>query len=280
MNDKIGFMQGRLSPIVGGRIQSFPWKNWQNEIIAAKKISLNLMEWTIDQDRLYENPLMTVGGQKEIRALCKNNGFFIPSLTGDCFMQAPFWKVSDQSAGKRLQKDFLAVLDACSKIGITLVIVPLVDDGRLNNIEQENCLVEFLLEQESKISDLGIKIAFESDFEPTNLRRFISRLSITNFGINYDIGNSSALGLNPIEEFQAIGNRVLNVHVKDRALNGTTVPLGFGDANFPLVFNLLRSSGYTGNYILQTARANDDDHASILTRYQQDIENWMKNSGP
>ena len=279
MTNRIGFMQGRLSPIVGGKIQSFPWGNWQNEIVLAKKINLSLMEWTLDQDRLYENPLMTLDGQKEIRALCKRYDFSIPSLTGDCFMQAPFWKAGEQAERERLQGDFLAVLNACSKVGITLVVVPLVDDGSLDNIEQENYLVDFLLAEESLINNLGIKIIFESDFEPSELFRFISRLSDVNFGINYDVGNSAALGLNPVEEFQAIGSRILNVHVKDRPLNGTTVPLGDGDADFSLIFELLQSHGYVSNFILQTARAEDNRHSSVLSSYQRSVLSWMKNCG-
>ena len=35
---KIGFMQGRLSKIERGRIQSFPFNNWANEFTLAKKI--------------------------------------------------------------------------------------------------------------------------------------------------------------------------------------------------------------------------------------------------
>ena len=45
-----------------------------------------------------------------------------------------------------------------------------------------------------------------------------------------DIGNSASLGLNPLDEFEAFGDRILNVHVKDRVLGGTTVPLGLGNA--------------------------------------------------
>ena len=35
---KIGFMQGRLSKIERGRIQSFPFSNWTDEFTLAKKI--------------------------------------------------------------------------------------------------------------------------------------------------------------------------------------------------------------------------------------------------
>ena len=96
------------------------------------------------------------------------------------------------------------------------------------------------------------------------------------FGINYDIGNSASLGFNPSEEFKFFGDRVLNVHVKDRVRNGTTVPLGHGSADFSTVYSLLKSHGYDGNYILQTARANDDQHLEVLLEYKKFVRNGFK----
>ena len=55
-------MQGRLCERVNGKIQAFPWREWESEFPAAEAINLHLMEWTLDQERLYENPLMTTGG--------------------------------------------------------------------------------------------------------------------------------------------------------------------------------------------------------------------------
>ena len=85
-------MQGRLSPLVNGKIQAFPWDSWQQEFPAAENLGLGLMEWTMDQDRLYQNPLLTPQGQQEIRRLCQAYRLAISSLTGDCFMQAHFGK--------------------------------------------------------------------------------------------------------------------------------------------------------------------------------------------
>lgn len=86
----IGFMQGRLSDQVDGKIQAFPWKHWQDEFRVAKSINMPIMEWTLDQQHLYENPLMTSVGQEKIKSLSLEYGIKIPSLTGDCFMQSPF----------------------------------------------------------------------------------------------------------------------------------------------------------------------------------------------
>lgn len=277
-SSKLGFMQGRLSPLVGGRIQAFPWDTWADEFEAAPRCEIGLMEWTLDQDRLYENPLLTSWGQEQIRALCRRHAMSIPSLTGDCFMQAPFWKVGGAFTAE-LQKDFLAIVEACSQVGIKMVVVPLVDNGRLDTRDQEDVLVDFLLAQVDFFKSRGVRIIFESDFVPAELARFIQRLPADTFGVNYDIGNSAALGYSPLEEFAAYGERIVNVHVKDRVLGGTTVPLGTGNAQFDIVFSALSRQKYSGKFILQTARATDDSHAQTLCRYRDMTLAWMVRAG-
>lgn len=272
--ERIGFMQGRLSPFVDSQIQAFPWTYWQQEFHIAEKNDFRLMEWTLDQEYLYENPLMTVAGQNEIKQLSQQHGLEVISLTGDCFMQAPFWKMQDDES-RGLKRDFIAVAEACADLGISIIVVPIVDNGRCENIEQENTLVDFLESQISFFTEYGLQVVFESDYCATDLTRFIGRLDSSLFGINYDIGNSAALGFNPAGEIQAYGNRILNVHIKDRILNGTTVPLGMGNADFEKVFNTLAQVEYDGNYILQTARSIDENHIDVLCRYRDMTVEWM-----
>jgi len=267
-------MQGRLSPMIDGRIQSFPWNCWQTEFPAAQKYGFHLVEWTLDQYQLYENPLLTPEGREQIRALCQRHKLAIPSLTGDCFMQAPFWK-AERAERESLERDFHAVAEASAAIGISLMVMPLVDAGRLEDLRQQDTLVAFLKGQTDFLLQHGLRVAFECDFAPTDLARFIGRLDSPVFGINYDIGNSAALGYDPIDEIAAYGDRVVNVHIKDRVLGGTTVPLGAGNADFVTVFSALARAGYAGNYILQTARAVDGDHAGVLCRYRDMLVSWL-----
>lgn len=276
--DRVGFMQGRLSPLVNGRIQAFPWQAWKDEFRIAEQGGFRLMEWTLDQDDLYDNPLLTRVGQEEIRALSARHGIDIPSLTGDCFMQAPFWK-SDAEQRMALEDDFRAIVEACSSVGIRLVVLPLVDNGRLAARKQEDALVEFLEGEEAFLAAKGIRVVFESDFAPHELARFIDRLTPEVFGINYDIGNSAALGFDVRAELAAYGARIVNVHVKDRVLGGTTVPLGTGSADFGAVFSGLARIGYRGNVILQTARAADGRHAEALSLYRRMVLAWMQEFG-
>ncbi len=277
MKERIGFMQGRLTDKVDGKIQAFPWNQWREEFSLASQAGFNLMEWTLDQDRLYENPLMTKAGQNEIKNLCHQYHMSIPSLTGDCFMQAPFWKSSGPEK-KKLQQDFNAIVKACSLVGIGMIVVPFVDQGRLENQEQEEEVVDYLKSQKDFLKERRVTIIFESDFNPKHLAQFIGRLDDDVFGINYDIGNSASLGFNPKEEISTYGQYIKNVHVKDRLLGGTTVPLGKGAALFETIFSLLKKINYKGNYILQTARADDGHHVETLCLYRNMTLHWLNDN--
>ena len=95
MRYSYGIMQGRLSPIIGKKIQSFPEKNWKNEFVKANQLGLKSIEWTLDYKNLENNPILTKEGQSKIKELSKTYSIKINSLTGDCFMQKPFWKIKN-----------------------------------------------------------------------------------------------------------------------------------------------------------------------------------------
>jgi len=263
----IGFMQGRLSSIVDGKIQAFPWEEWENEFEHASDLDFSIMEWTLDFNNLNNNPIMNNEGRQKIQMLSKKYNISIPSLTGDCFMQKPFWK-----AGLSDQKNLLAIFDSVIKAahicGIKMILIPLVDNGKIDNSDQEQILIEACLNQQDYLKRHKMCIMFESDYNPKKLSEFIDIFPNYQFGINYDIGNSAALGFNPKDEFTSYGHRIVNIHVKDRILNGTTVPLGEGDADFDLVFKMIKSINYKKNFILQTARSKNGKHKEVLAKYR------------
>jgi L-ribulose-5-phosphate 3-epimerase len=271
----VGFMQGRLSDPIDNRIQSFPWYTWEDEFAVAAELGFELLEWTIDADNLSKNPIMSADGQQKINELKKKFNINIRSLTGDCFMQTPFWKTNSSEKKVFLESEFLKVCQASAKINIELIVVPLVDNGRLENRRQEDDLVGFLVEKSSFFKNLGLKITFESDYEPFAVKRLISQLDPTVFGINYDIGNSASLGFDVCNEFENYGDRILNVHIKDRTYQGSTVPLGEGDAKFEDVFKDLNTVNYQGDFILQTARDANGNHANALITYRAMTQHWI-----
>jgi L-ribulose-5-phosphate 3-epimerase len=273
-------MQGRLSPQVNGKIQAFPTKHWREEFPAAHELGFGCMEWTLDHEGLAENPFMTASGRHEIRELSSKHGLAIPSVTGDCFMQAPFWKEADATRRRGLLEEFDTVARAAALLGVEIIVVPLVDLGRIEDRAQAEILLGEMLTRAPRLQADGVRIAFEIDYPPTDLVRWIADYPPGVFGVNYDTGNSAALGFDPAEEWGIYGHRVLNVHIKDRSLGGTTVPLGEGNCDFASCFRAMAKARYSGNLILQTARAADGHHAGALARYREIVlKAWSAEDG-
>jgi len=55
--------------------------------------------------------------------------------------------------------------------------------------------------------------------------------------------------------------------------------LGAGNANFKAVFAALGQTNYRGNFILQTARASNENHADVLSSYRDMTINWLEQYG-
>ncbi|MCV6576616.1 MAG: sugar phosphate isomerase/epimerase [Cohaesibacter sp.] len=275
----IGFIQGRLVPQVNGMIQAFPWDDWQEEMRLAHHIQMPIMEWTLDQEDLYKNPLMREDRQQTIRTLCQHYNLSIPNLTGDCFMQAPFWKAKEAQEKQKLLQDLDAICLSCHAVGIQKIVIPLVDNGRLDNQAQQECLITELLARKDFFDDHAITILFESDFAPKDLTQFIAHLPSSTFGINYDSGNSAALGFDVEEEWAAYSDRIINLHIKDRLYQGTTVALGTGAANFPALFACMNHYNYNGPIILQTARAENGDHLDAIKTYRDFVKSGLQKAG-
>jgi hexulose-6-phosphate isomerase len=109
-----------------------------------------------------------------------------------------------------------------------------------------------------------------------DFQELLEGIDLDHVQANYDIGNSSSLGFDPKEELEAYGLKILNVHVKDRKLGGTTVPLGTGNANIDYVLQKLKEIGYSGGLTMQAARGeNDIETAKEQIKYVKTILNKL-----
>ena len=120
-----------------------------------------------------------------------------------------------------------------------------------------------------------IFLSMETDLEPEKFKEFIESFFPIKIFVNFDMGNSASLGFNPETEIQTLGNYIINVHIKDRILNGSTVPLGTGAVRFKTVFKKLKEINYSGDFILQTARldlTNSKKYEKFETTIKKNID--------
>ena len=270
IKSNIGFIQGRLVKKVFDRIQAFPLSSWKDEIKIAIDNHFNIMEWTIDYDFFYENPIFK---EEDRNYFLEKKDFQIKSITLDFSMHVPFWKCVG-SMKNEVIKRHLELIENISATNIEILVLPLVDNGSIENKEQEESLIKGLDIISKSLEKYNKKIAFESDYKPKDLKRLINKFDPNIYGINYDTGNSASLGYLVDDEIESYGNHIINVHIKDRLYKGTTVPLGMGSFDFKFFFNKVKQLDYDGNFILQTAR-DDSNHIEALNKNRKYIESFI-----
>ena len=108
---------GRLSEKIGDKYQYFPIDNWQKEIIIAKKLNFDSLEWIISD---YSNPIFNKIYLKDIKKRLKSKSLKINSIYLDFIMNEPLQKISEKNLGWILKK----ITDVQKEIKINRVTLP------------------------------------------------------------------------------------------------------------------------------------------------------------
>lgn len=250
---RIGIMQGRLLPPVDNRIQCFPREHWAKEFELAAQANLDCIEWIYDLYGVDVNPLSTDEGIEQMKSLSRQYNVQVLSVCADYFMDRPLVRASASEMAERLAlMDWL--LGRGHMLGVNRMVLPFVDASRIDTDTEFDSVCATLTRILPTAEKNGIEVHLETSLTPGRFAELLARLPHPMLKANYDSGNSSSLGYRPREEFAAYGTRVGSVHIKDRVLGGSTVPLGTGDADFQALADSLNTIRYAGDFILQVAR--------------------------
>lgn len=254
-------MQGRLSPLVMKRVQTFPVHYWKKEIYTASRIGFPQIEWTVDTPTIGNNPILNSKGVKEISQTCQDFGVKMNSITCDFFMENPFW-LNCLLNTKDVKLIFKKLFAASEQLGEMILVIPIVDKATLPSEDKFYEIIEVL--EEVGLRDFPIRIGFETDMRPEVIAAIIKNLPSEVYGINLDVGNSASLGLSPNHEIETYGDRIINVHLKDRSKSGPSVQFGTGNTDFDSYIRGLLEIEYKGNLILQSVRSPSNSHMTEL----------------
>ena len=258
LGTSLGVMQGRLSPMIFGGYQAFPTDLWQQEFVLAHDRDVDHIEWVVDSPSVPHNPILI--DPERVRRQSDETGTRVVSVCADFLMDDPLdvdipstWAPFDQ------------LLDAMATVGARYLIIPCVDQSSLDDPVSRARLIRALREVEGRLADGSVQVALETDLPPIPFRQLLDELDPTQFGVNYDIGNSASLGFDPAEEFENYGPRVNLLHVKDRQLHGGSVLLGTGSADVAGVLANLRELQFDGPVTMQCFR----DHEGLAVFDEQ-----------
>ncbi len=249
---KVGIVQGRLLPPIGGRIQAFPKENWESEFSLLREAGFDGLEWIFDGE---ENPILQKDGRKKIQKLSRTHRVEIPSVSGDYLMFNPIFGATKTKSIQVLKK----LIVACGALAIPQLNLPLEDQSELKTSADVADAVHSLEQCLPLAEKHGVILATESSLPPENFLAFMKRVNHQNFKINYDLGNSRACGYPTDFALRLLAPYLVGIHIKDRKeLYGPTVSLGTGGTDFATHFKTLQEVGYRGWFIIQGARGEND----------------------
>ncbi len=257
-------MQGRLLPKYKGRYQAHPVGYWEKEFSIASDLKLEAIEFIFDYNDFNYNPLYSKMGINKIIDQINKSGVAVKSVCADYLMEAPLHS-ENQNIVTSSQNVIMNLLKNLALLEIKDFVIPCVDQSTLSGnqdkfdrfIKNINPIIEIATKYE-------INLCLETDLSPELFSQFLNFLPYKYITVNYDTGNSASLGYDPIEEFKYYGNRISDIHIKDRKLNSGSVILGTGDVNFIRFFEALNTITYNSPFIMQVYR--DDEGIEIFKK--------------
>lgn len=264
----VGVMQGRLLPKYQGRYQAHPLGYWQEEFTIAEKLGFSHIEFILDYNDAAKNPLLSVEGRAEINRCISNTGVKVRSICADYFMEAPLHS-ADPLVAQTSMTVMQNLIAGAPEIGVTCMVLPCVDQSAVKTDFEKQNLISALLKLTPHAEKAGVTIALEMDLNPADFKILIAELPAC-ISVNYDTGNSAALGYDIATEFEAYGSRISDIHIKDRALGGGSVPLGSGNTDFQAVIRAIKNIKFDGILVMQAYR--DDEGIEILKAQVETIK--------
>jgi L-ribulose-5-phosphate 3-epimerase len=272
----LGFMQGRLSPMIDGKIQAFPFDTWKDEFYLAKECQLTCVDWIVETERLSNNPFLTSNGLTEIRKCEDETGVKVVSICADYFMENPLIRCSASELNTRLNQ-LSQILDNSQAFGVDYIEIPCVDNSAMQTDQDIEELIGVVRRFTQECDLKNTQLVFETSLNPSKFQYFLKTINHPQIKANYDSGNSASWGFDVNAEFAAYGDQIATVHIKDRILGGTTVPLGEGNVCFEDFFKGLDALSYKGPRILQVARGEDNikvikDSMAFVQSYKSTLQ--------
>ena len=150
------------------------------------------------------------------------------------------------------------------------IVLPFVDESSISSVFREPKVINSLRRVIDFFEKVEIECSLELDLPPDDILGLVDSLNSEFVFINYDIGNSAALGFDCSEELDMYGHLINDIHLKDRVVGGGPISFGNGSSNFDCLFEFIFKNEFSDPIIMQSYRDNEG-----LQIFKQQL-NWIK----
>ncbi len=144
-------------------------------------------------------------------------------------------------------------------LGAKVILLPFFGEGGLRSDEEIDHVADILAEIAPEAEDAGVVFGVENTLSARDNARLIERAGSEAVRIYYDVGNSTQMGYDAVEEIGWLGaDRICQFHIKDNPHY-----LGEGDLDLAAALQAIAEIGFDGWGMLETASPSGDVEADM-----------------
>jgi sugar phosphate isomerase/epimerase len=218
----------------------------------------------LDLAAAYEGTLLwSAEGRQQLHEIIGASGIELASFcAGVCWTYSP---ASDDPATRvRIRDMLVAACGYCVEFGVKWILVPVTPGGEgVTHETGTQRWIEMMAEIAPVAADHGVALCLENvgrgyGKSAAELINMADAVASPGLKVYYDVGNALAFGNNPVAEIKLLGNRIGEVHIKERGAD----LLGEGEVPIAGCLAALRDLGYDDWLVLETAPTSDPEAAA------------------
>jgi L-ribulose-5-phosphate 3-epimerase len=235
---------------------------WPAAFAMAARVGFDGLELDLGAD--YDQTLLwSAEGRRKLHDLIAASGIELASFcAGVCWTYSP---ASDDPAVRTRIRDMLAAACAHSvEFGARWILVPVTPGGEgVTHETGTQRWIEMMADLAPLAADLGVVLCLENvgggyGKSAAELAHMADAVRSPGLQVYYDVGNALAFGHDPVAEIKFLGDRIGEVHIKERDAD----LLGEGVVPIAACLSALRELAYDDWLVLETAPTADPEAAA------------------
>ena len=225
------------------------------------------LDWS-DPDWAQPGGRLAPDNRPAIRRAAAEAGVEIPSVAAHFLSRGGITLEETEAFGLEIVRTGIRI---CADLGARYLLVPFFAAAEIKGISTVSRLVKNLQQLAPDAEAAGIVLAIEHTMPAELTAEVLDNVNSPNVGNYWDMGNSMALGADPLEEIAHLGPRIARVHAKEYHQGGdppgsryalhfdglNRKPFGQGDVPVPAVLDALLQVGYDDYIVLETGKFDD-----------------------
>lgn len=264
-----------------GILEDVLQSDWVDVFPKAKALGYDGVELGIRGNTYRASDLWIEGGIEALGQRAESAGIPIFSLCLHTFWQYSF---ADPDVANRFMAKQIAfhAIHACKALGIGTILIPVTNPLALPAEEAAHRWAYESRAVAAQAAGMGIYIGLENVGRShvvtgEQMRELIEAVDNPYVGAYFDVGNAQMLGSNSVTDIHCLGDRIVQVHIKDPRKDRTPCYVGEGDIDLKACLNALVDVEYSGPLVFETPPL--EDAVSTAERNLRTLKSLVESAG-